>query len=101
MLAGFIFVLTTAPFLSIDWQGLARHARRPGLLALILAWTLLGSPVITALAARVAGLPAPLAPALVVWAASPPRISVPGVALRPRLGGPPAPPRMVAGPFPM
>jgi len=99
MLAGFIFVLTTAPFLSIDWQGLARHARRPGLLALILAWTLLVSPVITALAARVAGLPAPLAQALVLWAASPPLISVPAIALLLGLDGALALLVMVAGTF--
>src|SRR5258708_20806113 len=99
MLAGLIFVLTTAPFLSIDWQGLARHARRPGLLALILAWTLLVSPVSTALAARVAGLPAPLAQALVLWAASPPLISVPAIALLLGLDGALALLVMVAGTF--
>lgn len=81
LLSGFIFLLTAATFLGIDWQELARHARRPGLMALILAWTLLVSPIVTALVARVAGLPAPLAQALVLWAASPPLISVPAIAL--------------------
>jgi predicted Na+-dependent transporter len=99
MLAGFVFLLTTATFLSIDWQELARHARRPGLLALILAWTLLVSPIITALAARVTGLPAPLAQALVLWAASPPLISVPAIALLLGLDGALALLVMVAGTF--
>jgi bile acid:Na+ symporter, BASS family len=99
MLAGFVFLLTTATFLSIDWQELARHARRPGLLALILAWTLLVIPIITALAARVTGLPAPLAQALVLWAASPPLISVPAIALLLGLDGALALLVMVAGTF--
>src|SRR5258708_34357176 len=99
MLAGFAFRLPTDTFLSIDWQELARHARRPGLLALILAWTLLVSRVIAALAARVAGLPAPLAQALVLWAASPPLISVPAIALLLGLDGALALLVMVAGTF--
>jgi predicted Na+-dependent transporter len=99
MLAAFVFLLTTATFLSIDWQELAGHARRPGLLALILAWTLVVSPIITALAARVAGLPAPLAQALVLWAASPPLISVPAIALLLGLDGALALLVMVAGTF--
>src|SRR3984893_1199872 len=99
MLAAFVFLLTTATFLSIDWQELARHARRPGLLALILAWTLLVSPIITALAARGARLPTPLAQALVLWAASPPLISVPAIALLLGLDGALALLVMVAGTF--
>lgn len=99
MLAGFVFLLTTATFLSIDWQELASHARRPGLLALILAWTLLVSPIVTALAARVAGLTAPLAQALVLWAASPPLISAPAIALLLGLDGALALLVMVAGTF--
>ncbi|HEX7968014.1 MAG TPA: hypothetical protein VF502_07330 [Stellaceae bacterium] len=81
MLSAFIFLLTAATFLSIDLPALAAHARRPGLLALILGWTLLASPVIAALLARSVGLPAPLAQALVLWAASPPLISVPAIAM--------------------
>jgi bile acid:Na+ symporter, BASS family len=99
LLSGFIFLLTAATFLSIDWQDLARHARRPGLLALILAWTLLVSPVLTALAARAVGLPEPLAQALVLWAASPPLISVAAIALLLGLDGALALLAMVAGTF--
>jgi predicted Na+-dependent transporter len=99
MLSGLIFLLTTATFLSIDWQSLARHARRPGLLVLVSAWTLLVSPLATALVARLAGLPAPLAQALVLWAASPPLISVPAIALLLGLDGALALLVMVAGTF--
>jgi BASS family bile acid:Na+ symporter len=99
LLSGFIFLLTAATFLGIDWQELARHARRPGLMALILAWTLLVSPIVAALVARVAGLPAPLAQALVLWAASPPLISVPAIALLLGLDGALALLVMVAGTF--
>ena len=99
MLAGFVFLLTTATFLSIDWQALAGHVRRPVLLAVILVWTLLICPILTALAARIAGLPAPLAQALVLWAASPPLISVPAIALLLGLDGALALLVMVAGTF--
>ncbi len=68
-------------------------------MALILAWTLLVSPIVTALAARMAGLPAPLAQALVLWAASPPLISVPAIALLLGLDGALALLVMVTGTF--
>jgi len=48
-----IFALTTATFLATDWPALAAHARRPELLLIVLAWTLLAAPVLTALTARV------------------------------------------------
>ena len=99
LLSSLIFLLTAATFLSIDWPELARHVRRPGLLALILAWTLLVSPVVTALAARAIGLPEPLAQALVLWAASPPLISVAAIALLLGLDGALALLAMVAGTF--
>jgi bile acid:Na+ symporter, BASS family len=76
-----IFLLTTTAFLGIDWQALAAHARRPLVLALVLAWLLLVTPVAVALAARALGLPLPLAQGLVLWAASPPLISLPALAL--------------------
>jgi bile acid:Na+ symporter, BASS family len=99
LVSGLVFLLTAATFLSIDWQELGRHVRRPALLALILAWTLLVSPVVTALAARAVGLPEPLAQALVLWAASPPLISVAAIALLLGLDGALALLVMVAGSF--
>jgi BASS family bile acid:Na+ symporter len=94
-----IFLLTAAAFLGIDWPALAAHARRPLMLALVLAWTLVAAPVVTALAARALGLPPPLAQGLVLWAASPPLISVPAIALLLGLDGALALILMVSGIF--
>jgi bile acid:Na+ symporter, BASS family len=94
-----IFLLTAAAFLGIDWPALAAHARRPLLLALVLAWTLVATPVVTALAARALDLPQPLAQGLVLWAASPPLISVPAIALLLGLDGALALILMVSGIF--
>jgi bile acid:Na+ symporter, BASS family len=80
-LPALIFVLTAATFLGTDWAALAIHARRPRVLVLQLAWGLVATPVIVALAARLFGLPAGLMQGLVLWAASPPLISVPAIAL--------------------
>ncbi len=99
LLPAIIFLLTTATFLSIDWQALAVHARRPGLLALALGWSLVATPIIVALAARLLFLPRPLAQALVLWAASPPLISVSAIALLLGLDGALALLVMVAGAF--
>ena len=52
-----VFLLTTTSFLSVNWPVLARHARRPALLALVLLWTLVGVPVATALAAKATTIP--------------------------------------------
>jgi BASS family bile acid:Na+ symporter len=98
-LSSFVFLLTTATFLSIDWRALLVHARRPALLALMLIWMLGVTPLLTALAARALGLSLPLARALVLWAASPPLISVPAIALLLGLDGALALLLMVAGSF--
>lgn len=75
-----IFVLTVTTMLRIDWLQVFVHARRPGRLVLILAWSLVLSPVLVLLAARLLGLPEGLSRALVLWAASPPLISLPAIA---------------------
>jgi len=95
----FIFLLTTASFLSIDWHALGVHVRRPRMLVMVLAWTLLAVPVVTALACRLIGLPAALAQGLVLWAASPPLISVAAIALLLGLDGALALLLMVAATF--
>ena len=94
-----IFVLTTAAFLGIDWPALRAHARRPLLLLVMLVWLLVATPVLTALAARAFGLPQPLAQGVVLWAASPPLISVPAIALLLGLDGALALLLMVSGIF--
>lgn len=94
-----IFVLTATAFLGIDWSALAAHARRPLLLALVLAGTLVAAPVVIALATLALGLPPPLAQGVVLWAASPPLISVPAIALLLGLDGALALLLMVTGIF--
>jgi BASS family bile acid:Na+ symporter len=80
LLSTFVFLLTAATMLGVDWQGLARHLGRPWRLALVIAWTMLGTPVLMAGALRLVVLPPALAKGLVLWAASPPLISVPAIA---------------------
>ncbi len=98
-LRAFVFLLTAATFLSIDLGELWAHARRPGLLALMLAWTLLAVPVITAVVVRSLGTPVGLAQGLVLWAAAPPLTAAPAVALLLGLDGALALLLMVAGTF--
>ena len=80
LLGTFVFLLTAATMLGVDWRALALHLHRPVRLGLIIAWTMLGAPVATAVALRLVPLPGPLATALVLWSASPPLISVPAIA---------------------
>ncbi|HUK58089.1 MAG TPA: hypothetical protein VLV50_02575 [Stellaceae bacterium] len=79
LLSTFVFLLTAATMLGLDWRALAAHLKKPVRLALVVAWTMLGAPVATALALRYVALPQPLSSALVLWAASPPLISVPAI----------------------
>lgn len=80
LLGTFVFLLTAATMLGVDWRALAVHLVRPWRLALILGWTMLGAPALTALVLQIVVLPAPLATALVLWSASPPLFSVPAIA---------------------
>ena len=98
-LSFFIFVLTTTTFLAIDWAALGAHARRPVLLAALLAWSLVAVPVVTALVLRLLPLPLPLAQGLVLWAASPPLTAAPAIALLLGLDGALALLLLVAGTF--
>jgi ACR3 family arsenite efflux pump ArsB len=75
-----LFLLTAATMLRVDWQRLMLHVRRPGRLVLMLAWCLLASPAIMAVAVRTLGVPEGLARALVLWAAAPPLTSAPALA---------------------
>ncbi|HTZ76909.1 MAG TPA: hypothetical protein VMC10_03335 [Stellaceae bacterium] len=76
-----IFLMTTAIMLSIDWPRVRLHARRPGRVAVIVLWVLILSPVLIALAVRALDLPQGLAQGLVLWAAAPPLMSLPSIAL--------------------
>jgi len=76
-----VFLLTGATFLAVDWPGTAAHARRPALMIFIPAWTLVASPVLAVLAARLVGLPASLIQGLVLWAASAPLAAGPALAM--------------------
>jgi BASS family bile acid:Na+ symporter len=100
-LSALVFLLTVASFLSIDWPTLGAHARRPGLVTLALAWSLVGVPMITGLACRLMHVPAGLTQGLVLWAAAPPLISVAAIALLLGLDAALALLLMVAGTFVM
>jgi len=80
LLGTFVFLLTAATMLGVDWRALRAHLARPWRVGLIVAWAMLGAPALTALALHAVTLPAPLQKALVLWAASSPLISVPAIA---------------------
>jgi predicted Na+-dependent transporter len=98
-LPALVFLLTVATFLSVEWPEVCRHARRPGLLAIIAVTVLLVTPIIAALVARLAGLPPGLAQGLVLWSASPPLASVPAIAMLLGLDGALALVAMLVGTF--
>lgn len=80
LLGTFVFLLTAATMLGVDWRALAQHLHRPLRLGLIIAWTMLGAPVVTAAVLKLLPAPASLETGLVLWSASPPLISVPAIA---------------------
>ncbi|SRR6266478_2982754 len=95
----FVFLLTVASFLAIEWPAVIAHARRPALMVLLPAWLLLASPVLAAALARVGGSATPLTQALVLWAASAPMVSSPAVAMLLGLDGALALIAMISGTF--
>lgn len=76
-----VFLITIAAFLSVEHPALMAHVRRPALLVLIPAWTLLATPLLAIACAQVAGLSPALTQGLVLWAASPPLAAAPAIAL--------------------
>lgn len=94
-----IFLMTTAIMLTIDWPRVRTHARHPGRVALVVLWTLVVSPMLVAVAVRTLNLPTGLAHGLVLWAASPPLMALPAVALLMGLDGALALLVMVTGTF--
>jgi bile acid:Na+ symporter, BASS family len=81
LLPTFVFVLTATTMLRIDWPQVTAHARRPGRIGLAVLWALVLSPVLVAAASRLLELPEGLAQSLVLWAASPPLMALPAIAI--------------------
>lgn len=77
----FIFALTAATMLRIDWPKLIAHARRPGRVALVVGWSLILSPLLVALPALLLPLPPALRQSLILCAAAPPISSAAAFAL--------------------
>jgi predicted Na+-dependent transporter len=75
-----VVVLLALTLLRMDWTAISRHLRRPLPALLVVAWLLVVSPALMALATRTAGLPVGLAEAMLLWAASPPLIAAPALA---------------------
>ena len=80
-LSPLIFLLTAATLLRIEWPAVLRHARRPGRVALVLVWCLFGCPLMMAAITRFIPMPQGLHEGLVLWAAAPPLISAPAIAI--------------------
>lgn len=89
LLAPAVAVLLTATLLRIDWQVMLGYLRRPWLVAVIVGWLLIGSPLLTAGVLSLLPLPAPvpLTTALVLMAAAPPILSAAPIAMMLGLDG--------------
>lgn len=75
-----VVLLLALTLLRMDWTALKAHLRRPLPSLLLVAWLLVASPALMALTTSLAGLPAGLAAAMLLWAASPPLIAAPALA---------------------
>ena len=79
-----LLIPLTLALLRLDWAAILAYRRRPALIALLLAWLLLASPVLVWLVTAplaAAGLPAALRQALVLMGASSPIVSSVALAL--------------------
>jgi len=81
LLAPCVAVLLTATLVRIDWRLMLGYLRRPGAAAVIVAWLLLGAPLLTAGLLTLLPLPGPLTTALVLMAAAPPILSAAPIAM--------------------
>jgi hypothetical protein len=70
-----LVVTITVALVRIDWTLMAGHARRPLMVAAVLAWLMLACPLIAWAALAPLGLPVPLYQAMVLAAASSPVLS--------------------------
>jgi len=80
LIPGLLIPLVIA-LVRLDWGALAAYARRPGLVALITAGLLLGSPVLMWLALKAFSLPPALAQGLTLMAAASPIVSCAAISL--------------------
>lgn len=76
-----VVLLLALTLLRMDWTVLAPHLRRPARALLLVIWLLGASPALMAFATGIAGLPAGLAEAMLLWSASPPLIAAPALAV--------------------
>ncbi len=76
-----VVLLLALTLMRMDWTALSGQLKRPLPAALLVAWLLAASPALMAVATRLAGLPAGLAEAMLLWAASPPLIAAPSIAV--------------------
>ena len=76
-----VVLLLALTLLRMDWTVLSAHLKRPLRVFLLIAWLLIASPALMAAATSLAGLPAGLAEAMLLWAASPPLIAAPAIAV--------------------
>jgi bile acid:Na+ symporter, BASS family len=81
LLAPAVAVLLTATLVRVDWRVMLDTLRRPGLVAVIVAWLLVGAPVATTGVLALLPLPGPLSTALVLMAAAPPILSAAPIAI--------------------
>ena len=81
LLAPCVAVLLTATLVRIDWRLMLAHLRRPGAACVIVAWLLIGAPLLTAGLLTLLPLPGPLTTALVLMAAAPPILSSAPIAM--------------------
>jgi len=81
LLPTLVFLLTAATMLRIEWPQVIAHARHPLRIGLLVLWALVVSPILMAAIVQMLGVPLGLGQALVLWAASPPLMSLPAIAL--------------------
>jgi BASS family bile acid:Na+ symporter len=75
-----VIALLALTLLRLDWTLVRDSLKRPLPALLLIVWLLVVSPAAMALATALAGVPAGLAEAMVLWAASPPLIAAPALA---------------------
>jgi predicted Na+-dependent transporter len=75
-----VVALLALTLLRLDWTLVRRSLRRPLPVILLILWLLVVSPAIMAAATLLGGVPAGLAEAMLLWAASPPLIAAPALA---------------------
>ncbi len=76
-----VVLLLALTLMRMEWTVLSGQLKRPLFALLLVAWLLGVSPALMAAATAIAGLPPGLAEAMLLWAASPPLIAAPSIAV--------------------